>query len=168
MDDRAAKIAAMAIAHAPYVKHILAIDISSKMLEIAKGKADAENRENISFKQSAIEDFSEVDQSFDVVMAHSILHLLDNPEAAMAKVYKLLKPGGIFVTSTVCLGDSMSIWRIIIPIGRFFGRIPYVNILSRKELDQYFINTGFEVDYQWERRKNQAAFIIAKKSASDN
>ena len=32
-----------AIAHAPYVKHIQAIDISSKMIEIAQGKADAQN-----------------------------------------------------------------------------------------------------------------------------
>ena len=31
-----------AIIHAPYVKHIHAIDISSKMIEIAQGKADAE------------------------------------------------------------------------------------------------------------------------------
>ncbi len=41
-----------AITHAPYVKHILAIDISSKMIEIAQGKADAENVENVTFKRS--------------------------------------------------------------------------------------------------------------------
>ena len=29
-----------AITHAPYVKHIEAIDVSSKMIEIAQGKAD--------------------------------------------------------------------------------------------------------------------------------
>ena len=32
-----------AIAHAPYVKHILAIDISPKMIDIAQGKAEAKN-----------------------------------------------------------------------------------------------------------------------------
>ena len=36
-----------AIAHAPYVKHIQAVDVSSKMLEIAQGKADADNVKNI-------------------------------------------------------------------------------------------------------------------------
>ncbi len=30
-----------AIAHAPYVEHIQAIDISSRMIEIAQGRADA-------------------------------------------------------------------------------------------------------------------------------
>ena len=32
-----------AILHAPYVKHILAIDISSKMIDIAQAKADAKS-----------------------------------------------------------------------------------------------------------------------------
>ena len=35
-----------AILHAPYVKHIRAIDFSSKMIEIAQGKAEAQNIEN--------------------------------------------------------------------------------------------------------------------------
>ncbi len=38
-----------AINHAPYVKHIHAIDISSKMIEIAQGKADAEKVTNVTF-----------------------------------------------------------------------------------------------------------------------
>ena len=41
-----------AIAHAPYVKHILAIDISAKMLEIARVKAAAANVGNITFERS--------------------------------------------------------------------------------------------------------------------
>ena len=39
-----------AIAHAPYVKHILAIDISSKMIEIARAKAAADKVKNVTFK----------------------------------------------------------------------------------------------------------------------
>jgi ubiquinone/menaquinone biosynthesis C-methylase UbiE len=156
-----------AIAHAPYVKHILAIDISSKILEIAQHKANAENLSNISFEQSTVEEFKATDQSFDVVMGHNILHLLDNPGAAVSKVYGLLKPGGVFVTTTACLGDSKSWWRIALPIGIFFRKIPYVNILTRKDLEGHFSNAGFEIDYQWERRKKQAAFIIARKPSAE-
>jgi len=43
--------------HAPCVKHIHAIDISSKMIEIAQGKADAENIENVTFRSSSIDEF---------------------------------------------------------------------------------------------------------------
>ncbi len=89
-----------AIKHAPYVKHILAIDISSKMIEIAQGKADVEKVENVTFEQSTIEELSVSDQTLDAVLGLSILHLLDNKEEIIAKVHKMLKPGGIFVTST--------------------------------------------------------------------
>ena len=37
----------------------------------------------------------------------SVLHLLEEKEGAITKVYLLLKPSGVFATSTVCLGDSM-------------------------------------------------------------
>ena len=73
-----------AIAHAPYVKHIQAIDISSKMLEIAQGKADAKNIENVSFKRSTIDEFNVPEQTMDVVLGLSILHLLDNRDAVIA------------------------------------------------------------------------------------
>jgi len=155
-----------AIAHSPYVKHILAIDISSRMLEIAHEKAEAERIENISFEQSTIEEFGEVKEVFDVAMAHSILHLIDNPEAAIEKVYNMLKPGGIFVTSTFCLGDANAIWRVIIPMAQFFRIAPFVNILKRSELEGFFTNSGFEIDYQSERGKKEAAFIVAKKPAN--
>ncbi len=65
-----------AITHAPYVKHIHAIDISSKMIEIAQCKADAKNIKNITFEQSTIDKFSMSDHTFDVVLGLSILHLL--------------------------------------------------------------------------------------------
>ena len=152
-----------AIAHAPYVKHILAIDISSKMLEIAQSKADAENISNISFEQFTIENYSETGKQFDVVMGHSILHLLDNPQAAISKVYDLLKPGGFFVSSTACIGDGKFIWKLILPLGRFFRAIPYVEVFSRQELDNMIANAGFKIALQWEPRKGEAAFIVAQK-----
>ena len=39
-----------AISHSPHVRSIHAIDISSKMLEIAQGKADWEGIENVTFE----------------------------------------------------------------------------------------------------------------------
>ncbi len=152
-----------AMAHAPYVKHILAIDISSNMLEIAQHKVEQENINNITFQQSTIEEFSSAEAAFDVVMGHSILHLLEEPENTVKKVHRLLKPDGIFVTSTVCLGNWMFPWKVLIGIARFFRVLPYINILKRTKLERYFTDNGFEIDYQWEPRKKEAVFIIAKK-----
>ena len=153
-----------AILHAPYVKHIHVIDISSKMIEIAQGKADAENIANITFKYSTIDEFSVSDQSLDVVLGLSILHLLDNWQEVIARVHKTLKPGGIFVTSTACLGDSMKFIKIIAPIGKLFRLMPVIKVFTTNELVDSLSNVGFEIDYQWQPGKNKAVFIVAKKA----
>ena len=152
-----------AIAHAPYVKHIRAIDISSKMIEIAQGKADAGNIANVTFEQSSIDEFSVTGESFDAVLGLSILHLLDDKDSVIADVYELLNPGGIFVTSTMCLGDTMKFFKIIAPIGRFLGLMPLVRIFTTKELEESMTNAGFDIDCQWQPGKGKAVFIVAKR-----
>lgn len=155
-----------AIHHAPFVSKIVATDISSNMIEIARKKAIAAKLTNIEFQRSTLEDFEAADASFDVVMAHNILHLLEDPDRAIRRAYQLLKPGGVFVTSTVCLGDSFSHWRVLLIIGKIFGKVPYVNVLKRETLRRYLADAGFEVDLEWNRKK-QAAFIILKKPAEE-
>ena len=73
-----------AIVHAPNVKQIHAIDISSKMIEIAQAKADANNIKNVIFERSAIDEFGASDETFDAVLGLSILHLVENMEAVTA------------------------------------------------------------------------------------
>lgn len=151
-----------AISHSPYVKHIQAIDISSKMIDIAQGKADTKNIENVTFRRSTIDKFSMPDETLDAVLGLSILHLLVNKEAVIAKVHRMLKPGGIFVTNTVCLGDMMKFIKIIAPIGKFFGLL--VKVFTKRELEDSLTNAGFEIDYQWQPGKNKAVFIVAIKA----
>ena len=153
-----------AIIHAPYVKHIRAIDISSNMIEIAQGKADAQNIKNITFEQLSIDQLTVPDRTFDVVLGLSILHLLENKEEVIAKVHKMLKPGGIFVTSTACLGDTMKWFKFIMPIGKFLGLMPLVKVFTAKELENSLTNGGFAIDYHWQPSKDKAVFIVAKKA----
>lgn len=152
-----------AIVHAPYVKHIHAIDISSKMLEIAQGKADANHVKNVTFEQSSVDALSVSDQTLDVVLALSLLHLLDNKEDLIAMVHKILKPGGVFVSSTACIGDSMKFFKAIAPIGKALGLMPTVKVFTGKELEDSLTNAGFEIDYRWQPGKGKALFIVAKK-----
>jgi len=128
----------------------------------AKKKAVEENITNVEFQCSTLEAFEAANASFDVVMAHNILHLLEDPEQAIKHSYRLLKPGGVFVTSTVCLGDSFSPWRVLLMVGKILRKVPYVNVLKRETLGSYLSDAGFEVDLEWNREK-QAAFIILKK-----
>ena len=152
-----------AIAHAPYVKHIRATDISSKMLEIAQAKAEKQDVPNVTFEQSAIEALR-VSDPFDAVLGLSILHLLENKEEVIAKVHRMLKPGGVFVTSTPCLGDTMKFFKVIAPVGRFFGLMPLVKVFTVLELENSLRSAGFEILYRWQPGKGKAVFIVAKKA----
>jgi ubiquinone/menaquinone biosynthesis C-methylase UbiE len=153
-----------ALLHAPFVKHILATDISSKMIEIAQGKADAQNVENVTFRCTAIDTLSLPDQTLDAVLGLNILHLVENKDAVIAKIHKMLKPGGVFVTSTACIADMMRIFRVVVPVGRFLRLIPMVKVFSTKELQDSLTDAGFKIDYQWQPGKNKAVFIVAKKA----
>jgi len=136
------------------------------MLEIAQGKADANNVTNVTFERSAIDDFNGADESLDAVLGLSILHLLDNKEDVIAKVHKMLKAGGVFVSSTACLGDSMKFMKIILPIGRFVGLLPLVKFFTPKDLEKSLTDAGFEIDYQWQPGEGKSVFIVAKKAGA--
>jgi ubiquinone/menaquinone biosynthesis C-methylase UbiE len=135
------------------------------MIEIARGKADQENVDNVTFEQPTIEQIRVPDQSLDAVLGLSILHLLDNKEEAIAKVHRMLKPGGVFVTSTTCIGDTMRFFKVIVPVGMFLGLMPLVKVFTTENLVTSLTDAGFEIDYQWQPGKGKAVFIVAKKAA---
>ncbi len=154
-----------AISHAPYVSHIRATDLSSEMLEIARGRAAEAKVENISFELSGFDDINAGPGSFDVVLGLSILHLLHDRDAAIARVHKLVKPGGVFVSSTACLGDTMGYFGLIAPIGHFFGLLPLLRIFKVKQLVASLKQAGFEIEHEWKPAKSIAVFIVARKPA---
>ena len=153
-----------AVIHAPFVDHVHAIDVSAKMLEIAGNKAAEAGVDNVTFERAAIDDFSLPDESVDVVLGLSILHLVADKEAIIAKVRKMLKPGGVFVSSTACLGDKLWFFKYIEPIGRRLGLMPMVKVFTVKELENSLTDAGFEIDQRWVPEKGHTAFIVAKKA----
>ena len=161
-----------AIAHAPYVKQIRAIDFSSEMIKIAKAKAEAKNINNVTFEQLTIEELTVPDESCDVLLGLNILHLLENKKEVIAKVCKMLKPGGVFVTSTVCLGDTMKWFKVIAWMGRFLRLLPLVKVFTSKELENSLNDAGLTIDYYWQPNKSirkgafkfKGVFIVAKKA----
>jgi ubiquinone/menaquinone biosynthesis C-methylase UbiE len=132
-------------------------------------KAAAKGIDNITFKQSSIDDLVVPDSSLDVVMGHSILHLLKNKDAAIAKVYRMLKPGGIFMSGTICLGDNMKFLKLIAPLGellglKLLGLMPTLKVFSKSELLASIAHAGFAMDYQWQQEaKVTVLFAVARK-----
>jgi ubiquinone/menaquinone biosynthesis C-methylase UbiE len=159
-----------AIRHAPYVKEIVATDVSSRMIEIAWARAEEAGVENVHFEAADFDNYEAPVESFDMVMAHSILHLLADRDAAIAKAHHLLKPGGVFVSSTVCLGDGMGWIALIVPFARALGLFPRVKVFKETALRRSIESAGFEIVYRWRADETAskfgavAVFLVARKA----
>jgi len=156
-----------ALVHAPFVRHISAIDLSAKMIEIARDKATASEVANVTFEQLSIDDLDAPDETYDAVLGLSILHLLRDMDGAIAKVHRTLKPGGLFVSSTVCMGDTLMMTVIgrVAPVGRWLGLLPYVRVLTPDDLAARLTAAGFAIEHRWQPGKGKAVFIVARKTA---
>lgn len=154
-----------ALIHAPHVKSYRATDFSEAMIEIAKGKgAEAKGRvpENLSFEVAAFDDMDLADARLDMVLGLSILHLVPDPDATIAKAFRVLRPGGYFVTSTACIGH---LWPLkpIASLGHAIGRLPTLQFFSADRLRGKMRDAGFEIEEDWHPKKSAALFLIAKR-----
>ncbi len=75
---------------------ITAIDVSSKMISTAKEK---NQRDNITFKEVAVEHFAHSSGAFDLIVSSLALHYVEDFDDIAKKVSNLLKPGGLFIFS---------------------------------------------------------------------
>jgi len=124
------------------VKEIHAIDISYKMIEIAEEKAAISKIENVNFMQTDISDKRFKKESFDVILAFNMLHTLSNPQNVLRRIFELLKPKGLFISVTPCLGEKMSffitIQILLVQILCKIGIIPIpIRRLKSSELDVF-------------------------------
>lgn len=146
-----------------------ALDFSAEMLRIAQEKADAAGVTNISLHQGAVDPtFTALGPaSVDGVLAFSILHLLDDRPAALAHLFSLVKPGGYFVASTVCLGESWVPYSAIIRVMHWFGKAPaVVRSIRKDELAAELHAAGFvDVDERDVGAAGNISFLVARKPA---
>lgn len=89
------------------VKEIHAIDISSEMIKIAKRGAVERKIENVDFTKATIFDEIYKKESFNAILAFNILHVLKNNQQVIQRITELLKPGGLFISTTTCLKEKM-------------------------------------------------------------
>lgn len=152
-----------ALIHASFVKHIHAIDYSEKMIEIAVGKATAAGVNNLHFECSNIMVIDETEHQYDAVIGLNVIHLLEDWQGVISKVHRLLKPGGLFASSTPCLSGALKIFKIFKPVSKLTGFLPMLATFSENELTQCIKDTGFRVDDQWVLGKTKGVFVIATK-----
>lgn len=158
----------LALRLAPSAAHVHGLDASSEMIRIAQGKARDQHVDNVTFHVGAFDDgFTAIaDGSLDGVCAYSLLHLVDDRPAALARMHRLLKPGGFFVSSTVCLGESWAPLGPLLTVMRWLGKAPRVTVLSKATLDREVRDAGFvDVEAPDVGAGPTIAFMVAHKRA---
>ena len=149
-----------AIILAPLVQNYVATDISKEMLGIAREKA--KDIENLQFEQKRLEEVAAPKGGFDAVLAHSILHLLPDKESAIAQVFALLKPGGVFVSSTTCMAKG-GFLKPVLWAGNKAGLLPLVEFFGVDALVGAVSAAGFSIEIRWQPAPKSALFLIARK-----
>lgn len=103
---------------------VLCTDMSKNMLKQAQRKARALGADNIEFAARNIFDLQDPDDTYDVVIAGNVLHLLTNPQGAVKEMYRVLKPGGRLLLPTFTNKNSA---RLLIGIYKKLGFDPASN-----------------------------------------
>jgi 2-polyprenyl-3-methyl-5-hydroxy-6-metoxy-1,4-benzoquinol methylase len=158
----------IALEIAGIAKEVRGIDISSNMIEIARRKADERNLKNIGFTRATIFDESLRQESFDVILFLSVLHLVENPIQVMGRINQLLKPGGVFISATPCLGEKVFV-SVLMNIPVFvlskMGLIPPITFFGASNLAATITNEDFQIIEQEDLsvRPLRECFIVARK-----
>jgi SAM-dependent methyltransferase len=143
---------------------ILATDYSAEMIAIATEKARAERATNVSFRTATLDDAALGAEPFDAVLAMNFLHLLDALPARFARVRELLRPSGLFISKTPCVGDQGFAPRVAIPLLRVVGRAPYVNFVTERSLSRDIAAAGFAVEETGMfPMKTRSFFVVARR-----
>lgn len=148
------------------VAHLTASDISAKMIEIAEGKRQEAGAENVRFVQATLDDHGFETGAYDAVLAFNFLHLVDDAPAALAEIHRLVKPGGLFISKTICLKEWNMFLPLMIRAMRLVGKAPYVNMLKTEDIDGMITAAGFEiVETGYYPKKARNRFVVARNEA---
>ncbi|MDJ0824633.1 MAG: class I SAM-dependent methyltransferase [Rhodobacter sp.] len=152
-----------ALTLAPEVAAYVASDVSPGMIEIAREKLAADGAKNLEFTVAPVVETRFETGTFDVVFGSSIYHLVDDLQASVVRAQELLKPGGLFISKTPCIGHM---WYLKPVIGamQLIGKAPGVLYFRKAELEATIRAAGFEII---EARAFDGApnnwFVVAKK-----
>ncbi len=140
------------------------IDTSAGMIEVARENARDRRVPNVRFLQKAIFDDELERESYDVILAFNILHLLDDPRKAVRRASELLKPGGLFVPVTPCLGMAGWLARSLLPLIARVGILPYLRTFRVSDVEDMTRDGGFEiVESDVFEGAIPSSFVIARK-----
>jgi ubiquinone/menaquinone biosynthesis C-methylase UbiE len=79
--------------------NVIGIDMTPRMLELARTNAEKLETTNVVFKLGHIEQIPQQDNSVDLVISNCVIALSEQKERVFSEILRILKPGGRFVIS---------------------------------------------------------------------
>lgn len=128
---------------APHAAYILGIDISPNMADIAREKA--RDIPNVEITNTDLFDPCLELESFDTVTAFNVLLYLPDLPAVLARIRELLRPEGLFLSATDCLGSRPSRAGLSKLVKSRTGKMPYVAFYTQRGLEKRISQNGFAV-----------------------
>ncbi|SDN86892.1 Ubiquinone/menaquinone biosynthesis C-methylase UbiE [Lutimaribacter pacificus] len=162
--------AATALRLTDAVAEYVASDRSAGMLRQARARLDRADCPNLSLLQAGLDDPALAGAGpFDALLAFNLLHLLPGLETGLASIRGLLKPGGLFISKTICpkcapmplaYRAAFLAW----PLLRRMGRVPPdFRHLQVSELDAAITGAGFEVvETGYYPARPPSRFVVAR------
>jgi ubiquinone/menaquinone biosynthesis C-methylase UbiE len=141
---------------------LLAVDISSDLLEMARARRLP--GDTVRFLRTRFED-CDVEGPFDAVIGSSVLHHLD-VEAALAKIYFLLKPGGTMsFAEPNMMNPQIAVQKSVPWIKARMGESPDETAFVRWRFRSFLLNRNFEdiqiTPFDWLHPATPVPFIHA-------
>ena len=127
------------------VKQVTGIDISGKLLAIAEQRKAERKLDNIEFIRTSLYDERLQANSFDIVMAFYVLHFFEDLDAVVERIHALLKPGGLFISETACLGEKGQMTGKLLRLAGRLGVLPIINPLTTRQLEQAMERADFSL-----------------------
>ncbi|AKF09590.1 class I SAM-dependent methyltransferase [Sandaracinus amylolyticus] len=155
----------LALEMSRHAGHVHAMDISTEMIRIANRKKETQRVTNVSFHVGTLDGGSPLGAAkVDGVWAYSILHLVQDRQRTLRTLFEALEPGGVFISSNVCLGDSWVPYGALLAVMRWLGKAPAVRIYDRATIVREMKDAGFvDVEEKDVGAERTVAFFVARK-----
>lgn len=131
---------------APHVKTITGTDISGEMIAIAERKRQEGSVVNAGFATAGITAPDADVLPYDAVLAFNLLHLVEDLDGALAAIFAQVRPGGLFISKSACIGGMNRLFRPMIRAMQLIGKAPYVNVFRKPELEAAIARAGFVLE----------------------
>lgn len=136
---------------APFVRYIIAVDLTRRMLETARNFVSQQS-DNVEYIVADAENLPFLDEAFDAVTCRIAAHHFPNPRQFINETARVLKPGGKLLFIDNVVPDIDSIDEFVNTLERLRDE-SHVRCNRIREWEEWMTNAGFRTQKSRIRKK---------------